>query len=179
VRNPGRFVTRSTLAVSRPTRHSIVPTSVPSSGDVTAHSELTAASAAVPTAAQGRAGFASAVARASAAVRGELRRAIATRATVATGGRILAVLATVLVAILGTTATAFADDGAVQVETASAAFGMLGPVGLVAVGFGIIGMAFGVVRQRRKARAKAAEAAVAGAGADEQPTRPLESLQHP
>ncbi|WP_037315723.1 hypothetical protein [Amycolatopsis orientalis] len=33
------------------------------------------------------------------------------------------------------------------------AFGLLGPVGLVAVALGIVGMAFGVFRQRRKARA--------------------------
>ncbi len=33
------------------------------------------------------------------------------------------------------------------------AFGLLGPVGLVAVALGIVGMAFGVLRQRRKARA--------------------------
>lgn len=33
------------------------------------------------------------------------------------------------------------------------AFGLLGPVGLIAVALGIVGMAFGVFRQRRKARA--------------------------
>ncbi|MEU3621562.1 hypothetical protein BS329_22025 [Amycolatopsis coloradensis] len=32
------------------------------------------------------------------------------------------------------------------------AFGLLGPVGLIAVALGIVGMAFGVFRQRRKAR---------------------------
>ncbi|MFC3450090.1 hypothetical protein [Amycolatopsis speibonae] len=36
------------------------------------------------------------------------------------------------------------------------AFGLLGPVGLIAVALGIVGMAFGVFRQRRKARAAAA-----------------------
>ncbi|MFD0811630.1 hypothetical protein ACFQ05_16840 [Amycolatopsis umgeniensis] len=35
------------------------------------------------------------------------------------------------------------------------AFGLLGPVGLIAVALGIVGMAFGVFRQRRKARAAA------------------------
>ncbi|WP_410656917.1 hypothetical protein [Amycolatopsis sp. lyj-112] len=35
------------------------------------------------------------------------------------------------------------------------AFGLLGPVGLIAVALGIVGMAFGVFRQRRKARATA------------------------
>ncbi|GAB3708548.1 hypothetical protein GCM10027598_13060 [Amycolatopsis oliviviridis] len=38
------------------------------------------------------------------------------------------------------------------------AFGLLGPVGLIAVALGIVGMAFGVFRQRRKARAAAAPA---------------------
>lgn len=35
------------------------------------------------------------------------------------------------------------------------AFGLLGPVGLIAVALGVVGMAFGVFRQRRKARAAA------------------------
>ncbi|WP_181771780.1 hypothetical protein [Amycolatopsis pittospori] len=39
------------------------------------------------------------------------------------------------------------------------AFGLLGPVGLIAVALGIVGMAFGVFRQRRKARAAAAATA--------------------
>lgn len=38
------------------------------------------------------------------------------------------------------------------------AFGLLGPVGLIAVALGVVGMAFGVFRQRRKARAAAAPA---------------------
>ncbi|MFD6070049.1 MULTISPECIES: hypothetical protein [Amycolatopsis] len=48
------------------------------------------------------------------------------------------------------------------------AFGLLGPVGLIAVALGIVGMAFGVFRQRRKARA----AAVAPAPAPAQPATP-------
>ncbi|MFC3486622.1 hypothetical protein ACFORH_21935 [Amycolatopsis roodepoortensis] len=39
------------------------------------------------------------------------------------------------------------------------AFGLLGPVGLIAVALGVVGMAFGVFRQRRKARAAAVPAA--------------------
>ncbi|HWD06627.1 MAG TPA: hypothetical protein VG674_29725 [Amycolatopsis sp.] len=49
--------------------------------------------------------------------------------------------------------TALADDNVAREETAWAGFGMLGPVGLVAVALGIVGMALGVLRQRRKARA--------------------------
>ncbi|OXM49810.1 hypothetical protein [Amycolatopsis alba] len=54
--------------------------------------------------------------------------------------------------------------GAVPASAAEAtsrsemAFGLLGPVGLIAVALGIVGMAFGVFRQRRKARAAAAAA---------------------
>ncbi|MER6663302.1 hypothetical protein ABT256_02050 [Amycolatopsis japonica] len=48
------------------------------------------------------------------------------------------------------------------------AFGLLGPVGLIAVALGIVGMAFGVFRQRRKARA----AAVAVAPAPVAPPQP-------
>ncbi|WP_240691396.1 MULTISPECIES: hypothetical protein [Amycolatopsis] len=108
------------------------------------------------------------------AERTPVRRAVrGSRSLVVAGGRVLAVLATVLVAAVGTGATAFADDSVVRAETTSAGFGMLGPVGLVAVGFGVIGMALGVVRQRRKARAKALEA-VAAAGALDEETRPLE-----
>ncbi|KZB82183.1 hypothetical protein [Amycolatopsis regifaucium] len=51
--------------------------------------------------------------------------------------------------------------GAVPASAAEAtsrsemAFGLLGPVGLIAVALGIVGMAFGVLRQRRKVRAAA------------------------
>ncbi|WP_235078925.1 hypothetical protein [Amycolatopsis orientalis] len=96
------------------------------------------------------------------------------RSLAVAGGRVLAVLATILVAAAGTSATAFADDQVVRAETTSTGFGMLGPVGLVAVGFGIIGMALGVVRQRRKARAKAIEAVAPAGTLEEEPTRPLE-----
>ncbi|WP_414937056.1 hypothetical protein [Amycolatopsis sp. cmx-11-51] len=41
------------------------------------------------------------------------------------------------------------------------AFGLLGPVGLIAVALGIVGMALGVLRQRRKARVVAGGPAVA------------------
>jgi len=50
------------------------------------------------------------------------------------------------------------------------AFGLLGPVGLIAVALGIVGMAFGVFRQRRKARATAVAPAVSSVPA--QPTTP-------
>ncbi|MFE3172564.1 hypothetical protein ACFXPA_05795 [Amycolatopsis sp. NPDC059090] len=105
---------------------------------------------------------------------GSTRTAASGRSWAVAGGRVLAVLATMLVAAVGTGATAFADTGVVRAETTSTGFGMLGPVGLVAVGFGIIGMALGVVRQRRKARAKAIEAVAAARTIDEEPTRPLE-----
>ncbi|MFF5991504.1 hypothetical protein [Prauserella flavalba] len=44
---------------------------------------------------------------------------------------------------------------AAQAEPNAMTFGLLGPVGLVAVVLGILGMTAGVVRQRRKARAAA------------------------
>ncbi|MFD2466675.1 hypothetical protein [Amycolatopsis silviterrae] len=143
MRNPGRFVTRSTLASGRP---ALYPSVTPSGA-----------------------------ARDQARAAGSSRSAAFGRRSLAVaGGRVLAVLATILVAAAGTSATAFADDGVVRAETTSTGFGMLGPVGLVAVGFGIIGMALGVVRQRRKARAKAIEAVAAAGALDEEPTRPLE-----
>ncbi|KDN18270.1 hypothetical protein [Amycolatopsis rifamycinica] len=52
-------------------------------------------------------------------------------------------------AFAAVTTTARADSNA---ET----FGLLGPVGLVAVALGIVGMTLGVLRQRRKTRAAAA-----------------------
>ncbi|WP_409183374.1 hypothetical protein F9C11_02715 [Amycolatopsis sp. VS8301801F10] len=97
-------------------------------------------------------------------------RGAGSRALAVASGRVLAVLATILVAAAGTGATAFADDNVVRAETTSTGFGMLGPVGLVAVGFGVLGMALGVLRQRRKARAKALEAIAAGA--EEPPLEP-------
>ncbi|MGW4483742.1 hypothetical protein ACWEOE_07855 [Amycolatopsis sp. NPDC004368] len=89
----------------------------------------------------------------------------------------LVVLSAVL--LLGGSGTAFADNGVARAETASVGFGILGPVGLVAVGLGIVGMALGVLRQRRKARAAAATTAVAAPVDAEGPTRPLEPVQHP
>lgn len=139
MRNAGRFVTRSMLALGRPAlRSSTTPSGVPGTG---------------------------------AAERTSVRD---TRSLAIAGGRVLAVLATILVAAVGTGATALADNGVVRAETTSTGFGMLGPVGLVAVGFGVLGMALGVVRQRRKARAKAIEAVAAAGALDEEPNRPLE-----
>nr|WP_184784704.1 hypothetical protein [Amycolatopsis jiangsuensis] len=95
-------------------------------------------------------------------------------------GRVLAVLAVPAVLLLAGGAPAFADDGVARAETTAAGFGMLGPVGLVAVSLGIVGMTLGVLRQRRKARAAAAaaEAGKAEPGSDE-PTRPLTALRQP
>ncbi|SEP51802.1 hypothetical protein SAMN04489732_117120 [Amycolatopsis saalfeldensis] len=73
---------------------------------------------------------------------------------------------------------AFADDGVARAETNSTGFGMLGPVGLVAVALGIVGMTLGVLRQRRKARAAAAPAPAVEARMDaDEPTRPLSPLR--
>ncbi|WP_328606335.1 hypothetical protein OG943_41430 [Amycolatopsis sp. NBC_00345] len=82
--------------------------------------------------------------------------------------------------LLAGSSVAFADDGVARAETTSAGFGMLGPVGLVAVALGIVGMMLGVLRQRRKARAAAAPAPVAEPRVDsEDPTRPLTPLRQP
>jgi hypothetical protein len=63
-----------------------------------------------------------------------------------------------------------------QAQPDAVTFGLLGPVGLAAVALGIVGMTAGVVRQRRKARAAAAEAAPVVAMAEatlaDEPTRP-------
>ncbi|WIX79857.1 hypothetical protein QRX50_03385 [Amycolatopsis carbonis] len=89
----------------------------------------------------------------------------------------LVVLPAVL--LLAGSGTALADDGVVRAETPSG-FGILGPVGLVAVALGIVGMALGVLRQRRKARAATATALPTPEPADtEEPTRPLAPVQHP
>ncbi|MEV0065153.1 hypothetical protein [Amycolatopsis sp. NPDC050768] len=90
----------------------------------------------------------------------------------------LAVLPAVL--LLAGSGTALADDSVVRAETPSAGFGILGPVGLVAVALGIVGMALGVLRQRRKTRAATATALPTPEPADtEEPTRPLAPIQHP
>lgn len=47
-----------------------------------------------------------------------------------------------------------------QADTNAATFGVLGPVGLVAVALGIVGMTLGVLRQRRKTRLAEAAPAV-------------------
>jgi hypothetical protein len=47
-------------------------------------------------------------------------------------------------------------------ESDAVTFGLWGPVGLVAVALGVVGMAAGVVRQRRSIRAKACQAQSAG-----------------
>lgn len=49
--------------------------------------------------------------------------------------------------------SAFADVAVAQADTNAESFGVLGPVGLVAVALGIVGMTLGVLRQRRKTRA--------------------------
>jgi hypothetical protein len=50
---------------------------------------------------------------------------------------------------------ALADVTTAQADTNSDSFGVLGPVGLVAVALGIVGMTLGVLRQRRKTRSTA------------------------
>lgn len=57
-----------------------------------------------------------------------------------------------LASLVATAGTATAEQAA-RVEPNTVTFGLLGPVGLVAVALGIIGMAAGVVRQRRRTRA--------------------------
>ncbi|WP_410668627.1 hypothetical protein [Amycolatopsis sp. cmx-4-68] len=55
--------------------------------------------------------------------------------------------------LLAGSGSAFADvTTTAQAETNAESFGVLGPVGLVAVALGIIGMTLGVLRQRRKTR---------------------------
>ncbi|MDT8909603.1 hypothetical protein [Amycolatopsis sp. PS_44_ISF1] len=94
--------------------------------------------------------------------------------------RVVAVLALPAAWLLAGSSVAFADDGVARAETAPTDFGMLGPVGLVAVALGIVGMTFGVVRQRRKARAAAAAAPVVQPRTEgEEPTRPLAPLRRP
>ncbi|HVV14171.1 hypothetical protein [Amycolatopsis sp.] len=59
------------------------------------------------------------------------------------------------------TGVASASDG--TTTEASTSFGLLGPVGLAAVVLGVVGMALGVMRQRRKAQAEQDAAIVAEA----------------
>ncbi|MFD4192792.1 MULTISPECIES: hypothetical protein [Amycolatopsis] len=79
-------------------------------------------------------------------------------------GLVLAVLAT------ATTTGVAAASPATQAEPTGVSFGLLGPVGLAAVLLGIIGMALGIVRQRRKAQAEAVVPVVVET--PEEPTRP-------
>jgi hypothetical protein len=55
---------------------------------------------------------------------------------------------------------AFADVVTAQADSGAESFGVLGPVGLVAVALGIVGMTLGVLRQRRKTRVAEAAPAV-------------------
>jgi hypothetical protein len=94
--------------------------------------------------------------------------------------RIAAVAVPGLLLVAG--GVAHADTGT---ATSNASFGVLGPVGLVAVALGIVGMTLGVLRQRRKARAAAvaepaapenvvtAMAVTVLADVDNTPTRPI------
>jgi hypothetical protein len=72
------------------------------------------------------------------------------------GFRAVAVLALVPAGLLAAgAATALADVTTAQADTNTDSFGVLGPVGLVAVALGIVGMTLGVLRQRRKTRSTA------------------------
>ncbi|MFE6617398.1 hypothetical protein [Amycolatopsis sp. NPDC057786] len=79
--------------------------------------------------------------------------------------RVAAVIAIPVALLVAGAVPASAADATSRSEMA---FGLLGPVGLIAVALGVVGMAFGVFRQRRKARA----AAVAPAPAPAQPATP-------
>ncbi|MET9001175.1 hypothetical protein [Amycolatopsis sp. Hca4] len=77
------------------------------------------------------------------------------------GSRAVVVLALVPAGLLLAGGSAFAAvTTTAQADTNAQTFGLLGPVGLVAVALGIVGMTLGVLRQRRKTRAAAAIAEV-------------------
>lgn len=79
--------------------------------------------------------------------------------------RVAVITSAVITVVLASGATAgAAESGSAPVEADLTAFGLLGPVGLAAVVLGIIGMALGVVRQRRKSQA--------APGAANQPAEP-------
>ncbi|MFI6027913.1 hypothetical protein [Amycolatopsis magusensis] len=75
----------------------------------------------------------------------------------------LAAVTVTLVAGLLFGALGMANAAAARPEPEAMTFGVLGPVGLVAVVFGVLGMAAGVLRQRKKARAAAEQAEAAPA----------------
>jgi hypothetical protein len=68
------------------------------------------------------------------------------------------------------TASAAGTDTTVRADSTTITFGALGPVGVIAVALGIVGMAAGVFRQRRRARA--AVAVVADTSALPTPAEP-------
>ncbi|GHG17857.1 hypothetical protein GCM10017567_40260 [Amycolatopsis bullii] len=77
------------------------------------------------------------------------------------GFRVAVVLALVPAGLLAAGGSAFAAvTTTAQADTNVEAFGVLGPVGLVAVALGIVGMTLGVLRQRRKTRLAEAAPAV-------------------
>ncbi|MFB9683101.1 hypothetical protein [Amycolatopsis plumensis] len=77
------------------------------------------------------------------------------------GFRVVVVLALVPAGLFVAGGSAFAAvTTTAQADTNVEAFGVLGPVGLVAVALGIVGMTLGVLRQRRKTRLAEAAPAV-------------------
>jgi hypothetical protein len=55
---------------------------------------------------------------------------------------------------MGTGIASASQSAPMETDADVMSFGLLGPVGLVAVALGVIGMALGVIRQRRKVSAK-------------------------
>ncbi|WP_156960680.1 hypothetical protein [Amycolatopsis taiwanensis] len=60
-----------------------------------------------------------------------------------------------MTALVAGTGVAGAAQNAPQTDAEISSFGLLGPVGLAAVALGVIGMALGVLRQRRKSQVAA------------------------
>jgi hypothetical protein len=76
-----------------------------------------------------------------------------------------------LLAVLAAgTGVASAAETPATTEAGTMSFGLLGPVGLAAVILGVLGMALGVIRQRRKASAQ--QQAEPVIDASDEPTRP-------